>query len=342
MEKWTNEQKAAFLALLPFGRETWQRASKLLRDKEILYWKRTDARSYHFKEDLPEAVEQLLDHGRARAAIQFLYWMIHEKIAISVDQVYRALIENLTSEEPVDTMDQHACTELIQFLQNNPEVDNNILSRIEWSYLSLLDIHFGLAPKTLERRLAEDPNFFCEVIRAIFRSDKEEKSIEEPSEEQKRVATNAYDLLYKWRTPPGSIPDGSFDGTALKKWLEDVKISCEASGHLRIALDQTGKVLAHSPADPSGLWIHKGAAEVLNNKEHDLMRVAFRVEISNQRGTFTWTAGREERNLAADFQKKADEIEKEGYFRLAASVRDLAASYERDAEREASEDPFDI
>jgi len=126
------------------------------------------------------------------------------------------------------------------------------------------------------------------------------------------------------------------------RWLEEVKRSCEASGHLRIALGQAGKVLAYSPADPSGLWIHKGAAEVLNEKEHDMMRTAFRVELFNQRGVFTWTVGEEERTLAADFRRKADSVEKEGYFRLAASVRDLAASYERDADREASRDPFDV
>jgi len=341
MEDWTDDQKAAFLALLTFGRETWQRVKRLLGEKEILYWKRTDARPYDLKEELPEAVEQLIQHGRARAAIQCLCWMIHKKTAISVDIVYHALMENLISEEPAYSMDQHACTELIQWLQNNPEVHNDTLSQIEWSYLPLLDYHFGLAPKTLERRLAEDPDFFCEVIRVIFRSDKEEKSSEEPSEEQKRVATNAYDLLCKWRTPPGSKPNGSFDDAALKRWLEEVKRSCEASGHLRIALDQAGKVLAYSPADSSGLWIHKGAAEVLNEKEHDVMRTAFRVELFNQRGVFTWTGGEEERTLAADFRRKADSVEKEGYFRLAASVRDLAASYERDADREASRDPFD-
>ena len=137
------------------------------------------------------------------------------------------------------------------------------------------------------------------------------------------------------------LRDGSFKSTALKTWLDSVKLLCDASGHLRIALDQVVKVLAHSPADPSGLWIHKGAAEVLNDIEHDLMRIAFRVELSNQRGVFTWTAGEEERKLATDYREKAAAVEKEGYFRLAASMRDLAASYERDADREAAEDPYD-
>jgi hypothetical protein len=342
VDDWTNDQKAALLILMPFSRATWQRVKKLLKDKEVLYWKKTETRPYHLKEDLPEAVERLLEYGRARAAIQCLYWMAHEKMVFQIDLVYRALMENLKSEESVDSMDQHACMELIKWLQNNPEADNEILTTVEWHYLSLLDSHFGLAPKTLERRLAEDPNFFCTMIQVIFRSKKEEKPLEEPSEEQKRIATNAFDLLHKWKTPPGTKPDSSFEGATLKRWLAEVKRICEASGHLRIALDQTGKVLAHSPADPSGLWIHKGAAEVLDEKDHDIMRTAFWVELSNQRGVFSWTAGEAERALAAGFYQKADALEKEGYIQLAASVRVLAASYERDADRESTQDPFDL
>jgi hypothetical protein len=341
LQSWSDEEKSAFLALLPFEPGTWQRAKTLLGDKQVLYWAKADARPYHLKDVLPEAVEHLLAFRRPRAAIQCLYWMVHEKMQISVDQVHRALIDNLTSEEPSYSMDQHACTELIQWLQNNAEPENAALFQIEWSYLPLLDHHHGLAPKTLERRLAEDPHFFCEVIQLVFRSSKEDKPTEEPSEERKRIASNAYDLLHKWRTPPGTMRDGSFKGDVLKTWLETVKGLCEASGHLRIALDQVGRVLAHSPGDGSGLWIHKGAAEILDVAEHDMMRVAFTVELSNQRGVFTWTAGEEERTIAGDYRNKAAAVENEGYFRLAASMRELAGSYERDADREAAEDPYD-
>jgi hypothetical protein len=340
MEGWTNEQKAAFLALLPFGREAWARAKTLLGNNEILFWKRTDARPYALKEELPQAVENLLQHGRARAAIECLNWMIHEKIPLSIDLVSRVLIEYLKSKEPTNPSDQHECGQLIKWLQNNPETNNNTLSTIEWYYLPLLDYHLGLAPKTLGRRLAEDPKFFCEVIRLIYRSRKEEKP-PEPTEEHSRLATNAYHLLDVWRTPPGTKGDGSLDGEALKNWLKEVKTSCEASGHLRGALDQIGKVFVHSPSDPSGLWIHKSVAEVLNDKDHDIMRDAFQIEILNQRGVFTWTAGRDERALAEKYRQKAAVVDKEGYFRLAATLRKLAASYDLEADREASQDPFD-
>jgi hypothetical protein len=342
MTQWSNEEKAAFLVLLPFDPDTWRRVKSLLPDEGTQYWNRVDARPYQLKDQLPEATERLLQHGRPRAAIQCLDWMIYQGQKISVDQVCRALLANLVSKEPFQSLDQHACIKLIQWLQKNSGVDTGILSQIEWNYLPLLDQHIGLSPKTLERRLAEDPAFFCEVIRAVFRSDREEEPNKEPTEEQKRIATNAYGLLYNWRIPPGTKSDGSFDGSALKKWIEDVRRSSGASGHLRIALDQVGKVLAHSPPDPSGLWIHKGAAEVLNEKDSDNLRSAFTIQLFNERGMHGWTAGKEERALAADYRQKASAVEEAGYFNLAASMRNLAASYEREADHEAAEDPYDI
>lgn len=40
-----------------------------------------------------------------------------------------------------------------------------------------------------------------------------------------------------------------------------------------------------------------------------------------------------ERALAEKYRQKADDMENAGYQRLAATLRDLAASYDRDAER---------
>jgi len=102
-----------------------------------------------------------------------------------------------------------------------------------------------------------------------------------------------------------------------------------------------GHVLIHTPPDPDGLWIHRSAAAALNAKGADDMREGFRVELFNSRGVHGFTAGREERELAKKYRKQADEVETQGYHRLANTLRELASSYERDAEREASRDPFE-
>jgi hypothetical protein len=102
-----------------------------------------------------------------------------------------------------------------------------------------------------------------------------------------------------------------------------------------------GHVLIHTHPDPDGLWLHHSAAIALNAKDANHMRDGFRTALFNSRGVHTWTAGREERDLSKKYRTQAEEAETRGYQRLASTLRELAASYERDAERQVSRDPFD-
>ena len=193
----------------------------------------------------------------------------------------------------------------------------------------------------LERRLANEPGFFCEVIRLVFRSKRTERPAEEPTEQAKNIATNAYRLLTEWRTPPGCREDGGYDSAALAVWLDAVKKECVNTGHLEVAMMIVGHALIHTPSDPDGLWIHRSAAAALNAKDAGDMRDGFRTELFNSRGVHGFTAGHEERELAAKYRTQADAVETARYHRLATTLRELAESYEHDAERESSREPFD-
>ena len=105
-------------------------------------------------------------------------------------------------------------------------------------------------------------------------------------------------------------------------------------------MSRVGQVLPYAPPDPSGLWIRKAVAAALNAKDADQMRSGFTTELFNMRGSHTFTAGREEREIAAGYRAKADAVENEGFHRLAAALRDLADWYERAAERDATRDPI--
>jgi hypothetical protein len=176
----------------------------------------------------------------------------------------------------------------------------------------------------------------------VFRSKKEVHPVEEITEQQENIATNAYRLLREWRMPPGSQKYGTFNGDALIAWLEDVKLACVESGHLEISLSMVGHVLIHTPPDPDGLWLHHSAATALNAKDAGDMRDGFRATLFYSRGV-QWVdpEGQGERELAEKYRTQAEEVEARGYHRLASSLRELAASYDRDAKRQASKDPFD-
>ena len=208
------------------------------------------------------------------------------------------------------------------------------LFRVEWAYLPLLDRHRGAAPRLLESRLANDPEFFCEVIRLIYRSKKEDQPSREPTEESKAIATNAWRLLHEWKTPPGTQQDGKFSEERFTEWLQRVKEVCTESGHLEVALINIGEVLIHTPPDPDGLWIRRAVASALNARGADDMRDGYRTGTYNARG-FHWVdpTGKPERELAEQFRSKAEEIENAGFQRFAVTLRGLADGYDRDAER---------
>ena len=101
-----------------------------------------------------------------------------------------------------------------------------------------------------------------------------------------------------------------------------------------MALQKLGEVLVHSPPDPSGLWIHHSIAEALNDKSACAMLEGYHLGVVNGRGTHfvDWT-GTQEMALAEEFTQKAEDVEIEGYSRLAAELRRIAEDYSLEAEQ---------
>ncbi|ELA7286597.1 hypothetical protein Q9885_001694 [Vibrio parahaemolyticus] len=331
---WTPGQVGQFLACLPFIRETWERAEQYLQVYESEYWERTSANAHNTNDDLSIAIDKLIEFGRPYAAINCLNRMLHDNQPINSVQCVRALLSALSSHEPSSTMDGYNIVELIKYLQVAPEVSHDDLFRIEWAYIPLLDGHRGATPQYLDSRLANDPEFFCEVIRLIYRSKNEEQSQRESNDASKAIARNAWKLLYEWKTPPGTQKDGIFKKECFTEWLQKVKEACTESGHLDIALITIGEVLIYTPPDPEGLWINSEVAAALNSRDAENMRDGYRTGMYNSRGAH-WVdpSGAPEIELAKQFRSKAEEVENAGFQRFAITLRDLADGYDQEAER---------
>lgn len=340
--KWTPSQIGRFFSFLPFTLDTWDRVKSLLGEDQSSYWTKTPANPYEANTSLEVAADQLIRYERPNSAIRCLHKILYDKKPIDNQLAVRALFAALKSSEVPNQMDVYEMVEIIKELQDDPETNPDDLFQVEWAYLPLLDGHRSATPKLLWRRLAEDPQFFCEVIRIVFRSKKEDRLTEEVTEERKNIANNAYRLLSEWRRPPGMREDGLYDGDSLKAWLEIVRKECSESGHLEIALTMVGHVLIYAPSDPDGLWIHHSVAEVLNSKDAPDMRDGFQTEIYNSRGVHSVDpTGKPERELAAKYRGQAEAVENVGYHRLASTLRNLANEYDRDAERISSRELFD-
>jgi hypothetical protein len=280
------------------------------------------------------AVDKLLEASRPQAAIDCLHYRLYKKMPLDSTRIVRALLDAVSTKEPAHSMDTYHITELIKALQNDTQTDVNDLFGVEWAYLPLLNRHSGAAPKLLAKSLSTQPNFFCEVIRLIYRSEHEDKQEEALDEKRAAIATNAWRLLQEWKRPPGLQEDGTFSEKDFESWLESVNGQCKESGHLKAAMIKIGAVLLYCPADPQGLWIDQAAARALNAKDAEDMRSGFRTEVFNSRGVH-WVdpTGKPEYEIAAEWREKANAIENAGFPRFAAILRELAGSYEREAER---------
>lgn len=327
---WTPTQVGILLRSFPFSRETWERVERFLGEEESEYWHLIYA--FYCEGDTPYVVDKFLEHDRPFSAMHCLY-NDKEKDIARISKALLASVENPT-EAPGNNAG-YIATQLIKTLQKSPNTVPQDLMRIEFAYLKLLNGHRGAYPTTLGKTLAENPDDFCLAIRTIYRSKHEpEEQRKQLSEAQQELATAYWHLLHSWRTPPGTMDDDGFSGKRFTQWLDQVILQCTESGHLAVALNQVGEVLYYAPLDPDGLWMHRTVAAALNRPDGDNLRSGFCIEVRNSRGVH-WVdpTGAPERELARQWREKAEAMETNGYPRFSAALRDLADSYDRDAER---------
>lgn len=330
---WKPKQIALLLCALPFERNAWDRALHLLGENEEEYWNNTSANTYQTEDDTEYALGKLLEFGRPSAAIEGITTNLHKKADINPELACDALLALVGSEDTAGRIDSYQITEIIKALQENAATDQDKLFQVEWAYVSFLDRHSGGSPITLENRLASDPHFFCDLIQLIYRAEGEEPK-EEPSAQHRNIATNAYRLLSTWKVVPGARLGAEFEPDAFTKWLNAMEEIVKATGHYDVAMIQLGDVLVNAPEGPDGLWIHPVIAEAMNSRERASLRDGYSTGIYNARGVHTLDPqAKPERALAEKFRQRADQVENAGYQRLATTLRGVANSYDRDAER---------
>lgn len=350
VSEWAPPEVVRFLSALPFCQETWSLAERLLGENEPAYWIAASANIYEATTStaIAHAIDMLTKSGRPRAAIQCIRRASHDKVDIGGQLKARALLAAVTSAEPAHAVDIWDMVELIKELQHDPTLDPDDLARVEWAYLPVLDDRRGASALLLQSKLANQPRFFCEVIQAVFRPRGAGQSADADNTEDnddtysRAIAENGYRLLSKWSVPPGTQDDGSLDGGAFMEWLRSVKSSCAASGHEEVAMSILGHVLIFTPPDPEGLWIHRAVASAPNAREEKDMRDGYRTALYNSRGVHhVDPTGAPERELARKYRMQAQEVEFAGFQRLAATLRDLAGTYDREAEHQVFRDPFE-
>jgi hypothetical protein len=350
LSEWSFEEELSLLLILPCTREAWNLVTERLGDKENEYWRKTTGNPIAPKEssDLMYLVEKYLSVGRPYPAI----WMLtlpeyqnRESLPFPSELAYRAL--KIFAQTPKDKEDStldpklrgYTIMKLIQNLQNRSDLPIQDMRNLEWIFLPLF-YHFGqknMKAINLENQIATEPKFFCEIIFNISLPDNyyENESKSEKGEFNQDIFKRYYNLFENWSILPG-VENGLVNKKELMEWINKVKSKCEEKGYTKVCLEKLGKILARYPPDPSGLWIHRTIAAILNDRGAKEMRHGFHIETYNSRGvSLTDGTGSTERRIGDEYVIKADKLTKEGFHRLAQTIRGLADSYYNSAERMA-------
>ncbi|NGX46637.1 MAG: hypothetical protein K940chlam2_01833 [Chlamydiae bacterium] len=335
--RWSLHQKARFLSYLPFSKETWLRADSWLGKLKTKYWQCATFNTHQAdKNDLEEAIRELIRVKRSAEAIECIYTARSNSHALAASKCLDLLLAVAESiKAPSSTIEGYHIGKLISGLQADPSVESERLFEVEWVYLPLLLENASVnRPLLTDYKLASDPEFFCQIIRIIYKSQNENEIGDPNQKPSKSLVQTVRRLLHDWNVPPGRISDGSFDGDRFCKFLSKVKELSTKTGHQESALEHIGRVLANTPPDPDGLWIHKSVADELNRMNAKPLRDGYIIGLFNSRGVHRVDpTGTTEHKLGEVYKIKAEQLDSEGYTRFASSLRKLADQYELQAER---------
>lgn len=374
VEKWDAEPRIKFFSYLPFHAPVWQLAEKELGDRAADYWHVIRPNVFQAKEDLLEAARRALKYARPEIAVDCVHAMLFNKAEVPVDLAAEALEACLRAEKAARHLEQYHLLKVLEFLQKSHEAPEDKVAWIEFQCMALLDGVSSGRPLSLERMLARDPAFFHEIIGYCYRSRQEKTEVGEavaggemeqtaeksstsdPKTNAHRLAlaTQAYRLLDAWSMPPGGDAEGlTINEEAFVVWFEKAKELCEASGHWLVAQLQIGNCLMHVPGyhgddggNPAGmqrldiLLQHPLVAKTVDSAAHEHVRRGMTTELFNSRGVHGSSAGKEEEEIARKYRHYAARYDEKRLPRIATSLRELAETYARDAEREAKRDPY--
>ena len=209
------------------------------------------------------------------------------------------------------------------------------VARLEWAFLPTLG-HNPDVP-ALHEGMAENPEFFVEVVCAVYRpKDGGDSKLDEPesTEQREARARNGYHLLSSWSTTPGSSGD-QVDPSQLRSWLQSAEHLLRDRGRLEVGRVHIGHVLATVPPDPDGTWPPLVVRDLLQEEGNEEFESGFVTEILNSRGVTTRgleDGGIQEIELVRQYRADADRFA-DAWPRVASLLRSVASSYEADARR---------
>jgi len=337
-KKFSNKALSNVLIPLNQNKQLWDFVASLDEEIQNEYWQNINPHFYHINDDEKAiGIEMLLKHKRFFSAIDIAS---HFSDVIS-SNLLSEMLKKAATEEPNETphLRSYEIERIFEELDKRTDIDKSTLIHLEWLYLPILD-SYGTKrkPWNLEEELANNPDFFIEVLKWVYIPKDEtllEKEREGISDETiQNRAKRAYHLLQSWKKIPGMKEDNSIDETELKNWVTKARTLAESVSILEVADAEIGKVLAQYPENVP-LWPQEKIFQLIEEINTDSLKSGYYSAMFNKRGLSTravFDGGDIEREKAAYFEKLANDC-KNKYPSVAEIFKRMQQGYLADAKR---------
>jgi hypothetical protein len=326
--------------LIPINQnqELWDFISTLNEEIQNLYWQNVRPHFYHISDaEKIFGVEMLLTHKRFFSAIDIAS---HFPKVIPTD-LLAGMLRIAGTEESSETtrFKGYEIERIFEEIDNREDIEKSTLIQLEWLYLPILD-SYGTRrnPINLEEELANNPDFFIDVLKWIYLPkdktllEEERKGISDEVIESR--AKQSYHLLNSWKKIPGMKDDNSIDEVELKSWIDKVRELAKNVSRLEVADMQIGKVLAQYPENIPE-WPQETIFKIIEEINSDGIKSNYSSALFNKRGSSSrgaFDGGDIEREKAAYFEKLEKDF-KNKYPNVAEIFKRLSEGYLLDAKR---------
>lgn len=326
------DQKVALLLALPARPRTWRVAEGCGEDVSLAYWRKIPQR-YFSDEHLEEAVVSLLEAGRPFVAADLLAFEGRlEKGVVSPETVARILdtAASASGDHDSPSGDFGSSAGFLLDVLVWADYDRARLARLEWQLMPALS-HHERPPDSLHQLLAQDAEFFVEVVSLVYPGETEDP--EKVSLEEERRAACGYSVLTSWKTIPGHRDRGGVNAARFRQWFDDASAALSRADRLIIGHQMIGQMLSASPHDPDGTWPCAPIRDAIEEVGSVELERGFRMGVHNDRGVVMKdpsAGGVAERTLAERYDGFAVAV-RAGYPRTARMMRQIADSYRHEA-----------
>ncbi len=335
-KKFNNKALSNVLIPLNQNQQLWNFVASLDEEIQNEYWQNINPDFYHITDDEKViGIEMLLKHKRFFSAIDIASHFANVISSNLLTEMLKKAVTQEASETP--HFIGYEIERVFEELDKRTDIEKSTLIHLEWLYLPIFD-SYGTRrkPKTLEEELANNPEFFIEVLKWIY-IPKDEKLLEKEregisDEAVQNRAKQAYHLLHSWKKIPGMKEDNSIDGAVLKDWIIKARTLAESASRLEVADLEIGKLLAEYPENVQE-WPQVKIFQIIEEINTDSLKSGYSSAMFNKRGFSTrgvFDGGDVERENAKYFEKLENDF-KNKYPNVAEIFKHLKQGYLADA-----------